>query len=96
MIALPVLSWPKVRTVRDTDGTVWAATIEPGRLSLATTDPAWLGPPITIANADDLRALSLALYAAAIERDQMEETPPGGRAHLKRQRRRAAKMAGGR
>lgn len=85
----PLLSWPKVRQVRDASGREWVAVIEPGRLDL-TPPPGTPPGTLLVIDADELRRFALTLYTASIEWDQARAVPPGGRQHLKRQRARAA------
>lgn len=88
MTAPVLLSWPKARPLRDADtGTAWVATIAPGRLLLSSEPHG----RILVTDPDELRAFAMQVYVAAIDYDLTRALPPGqGRAHLKRQRRRAA------
>lgn len=82
-----LLTWPKRRALTTGDGLTLVTVVEPGRLRIETPS----GAVFDCADAAELRAFAMQVYAASIELDHHAQYPPGqGRAHLKRQRRLAA------
>jgi hypothetical protein len=67
-VGAELLTWPKSRTVHDTDGTAWVVTLEPARLDL-TDGILW----VTITDPDELRALGMAMHAAVLDHDQTRQ-----------------------
>lgn len=62
---MALLTWPKQRTLTDSEGDRWTATITPGGLLLTCPGVA----AIEFADPDELRAFSMQAHAAAIEHD---------------------------